>query len=80
MLTSHTRAILDVLDEVGGFTTGQVSLRAKISYGVNNRRSRSLAIRTWLIGLMKDGYVELLDDQKPDCWKRTAAGTAALSR
>ena len=79
MLTSHTKAILEALDEDGGFTTGLISERAKIAYASNNRRARSHAIRSWLIGLMKDGYVELLDNQKPDCWKRTTAGTAALS-
>lgn len=78
MLTSTTRALLEVLDEGCGLMTGQVSRRAKFSYG-GNARMRSGAVRSWLNNLKAEGLVDLLDDQKPVCWKRTPAGTRALN-
>jgi hypothetical protein len=78
MLTSTTAALLKVLSEDGGFTTGRVSeLAQNISYGGNNRQ-RSGAIRAWLMELKQQGLVVFLDDQKPICWKRTQAGSRAL--
>ncbi len=79
MLTSTTAELLTVLSEDGGFTTGRVSELAKnIGYCASNNRQRSSAVRAWLVELRQQGMVDNLDDQKPVCWKRTPAGTAAL--
>jgi len=76
-LSQSEREILSCLSEDGGFTTGQVSRLAFISYGMTNRRARGHAIRGWLLEMKSRGLVEFLDDQKPVCWKRTPAGSAA---
>lgn len=78
MLTSSSLEILKVLSESGGFTTGQVSKLANFSWG-GNARQKSGAVRSWLNQLMREGYVRLLDDQKPTCWCRTPEGTAAIN-
>lgn len=80
MLTSTTAALLAVLDETAGFTTGQISRHGKFGYCSDNNRQRSGAVRAWLIGLRRQGLVDFLDDQKPVCWKLTPAGTTALER
>ena len=77
MLTSTDYAILAALDDIGGAQTGEVSARARISYG-GNQRQRSGAVRSWLVRLKKEGLVELADDRKPDIWRRTKAGTLTL--
>lgn len=77
MLTSTDYAILEALSEDGCWLTGQVSKRVKISYGGTNRQ-RSAAVREWLLRLKAEGLVALGDDQKPDVWKRTPAGTTIL--
>ena len=79
LLVEHEYAILAVLDEDGGITTGQVSQSAQLSYCAHNARMRSGAVRSWLVGLQREGLVAPLDDEKPICWVRTAAGTARLS-
>jgi hypothetical protein len=76
-LSSHEREILEVLAEDGGFITKHVA--SHVSFFGHNARTHSGAVRSWLVGLKKRGLVDLLDDQKPDCWKRTAAGTAIIS-
>lgn len=78
MVTSFTAELLAVLTEQGGFTTGRVSKAAKISYCSDNARARSGAVRAALDNLKVMGLVDFLDDQKPVCWVRTPAGTAAL--
>ena len=77
MLISLDFKLLAVLDEQGGITTGQVSERASFSYG-GTKRQRSGAVRFWLMRLKANGLVTLMDDQKPDCWIRTPAGTVAV--
>lgn len=78
MLTSTTAPLLAVLSPEAGLTTGWVSDMAQVSYSRDNRRARSHAIRSWLLGLKSQGLVDYLDEQKPVCWKITPAGRAAL--
>lgn len=80
-LRPYLRAILSVLDDDAGYTTGEVSRRIipiEGMFGINMRQ-HSGATRAWLVEMQKIGLVGLLDGLKPDCWKRTEAGRAALS-
>lgn len=77
-LDDRDYALLKALSEDGGFTTGHVAERAGINFGGLNRRMRSGAVRSWLMNLKRAGLVDFLDGEKPVCWIRTAAGTAAL--
>lgn len=75
-LSTYEREILDQLNEVAGFTTGRIAKGVKM-FGTNMHQ-HSGAVRSWLVDLKKRGLVDFLDDQKPVCWKRTPAGTAAI--
>lgn len=67
MITDYKAKILAVLDENGGFTTGQVSRKVSLRVGCNQRQ-HSAAVRSWLLQLQADGLVREMDDQKPTCW------------
>jgi hypothetical protein len=75
-LSSYEREILESLAEDGGFITKDVARH--VTFFGHNARTHSGAVRSWLAGLKKRGLVDLIDDQKPAAWKRTAAGTAAI--
>lgn len=77
MLTPSCYQLLEALDEDGGFTTGDVTKRSQLSFGCNAHQ-RSGAARSFLMLMMRDGYVRQMDDLKPVCWVRTPKGTAAL--
>lgn len=77
-LTPFQRALLAVLDETGGFTTGRASERADHPYCRDNARQRSAAARYDFAEMMTEGLVRPIDDLKPIVWVRTKAGTAAL--
>lgn len=77
-LTKNEYALLQAIDAHGGYTTADVSSRCGIRYAQDNRRLRSAAMRSWLMALKRQGFVRYLDDQKPVCWVRTEAGTAAI--
>jgi hypothetical protein len=76
-LTEVDRKILAALDERGGSLTGDVAAAAR-PWG-RDRRVESAWTRERLVDLKKRGLVAELDDQKPVCWLRTAAGTEALA-
>lgn len=80
MPESHDRKILKALADDSGCTTLTVAARAGITYGRGNGRMMSGAMRSWLTLLERRGLVAKMDDQKPICWIRTAAGTAALQQ
>lgn len=75
-LSKHDREILAALDEGCGRTTKRVSENVT-SFGCNARQ-HSVAVRSWLMILLKAGLVQYLDDLKPVCRERTPAGTTAL--
>lgn len=75
-LSRYDRWILELLSEDGGFVTGHIARNVPM-FGSNGHQ-QSGTVRSWLIDLKKRGLVRFLDDQKPVCWVRTAAGTAAL--
>lgn len=77
-LYRHETEVLRVLDEDGGFLTKDVAARLSL-VGYESGHQRSGAVRAWLLDLRSRGFVVELDDQKPVCWKRTPAGTAALN-
>lgn len=62
--------ILDALDTLGGFTTGQVAERVSPMFG-HNKSTHSRAIRQQLLALKDAGLVREMDDQKPVCWIKT---------
>ena len=68
---NYFQQILDALDVVGGFTTGQIAKKVKPMFGTNNRQ-HSGAIRSWLIELERKGLVRRLDDKLPTCWIKVA--------
>lgn len=76
-LSPHEREILEALAEDGGFITKDVA--KQVTFFGHNARTHSGAVRSWLSGLKRRGFVDLLDDQKPAAWKRTPAGTAAIT-
>lgn len=78
-LGKHEIAILEALGEGSGFLTKRVVEKMDYHFSGNGRQ-RSGAVRSWLMALQKQGFVKYLDDQKPVCWERTAAGTEALFR
>lgn len=71
--------ILRALDERGGSTTGQVSVEVFPDPGDGGRQRMSAHVRRRLAELQRQGFVRHLDDQKPVCWCRTAAGTNAIN-
>ena len=75
-LRQREREALAALTEDAGFTTGQVAKR--VPNGHHNGHIHSAWVRGDLLEMEKLGLVRRLDDQKPGCWCRTAAGTAAL--
>lgn len=77
-LSRHEREIIERLSEDSGFVTGDVA-KGVTMFG-HNARTHSGAVRSWLVGLKARGLVDHLDSQKPVCWKRTPAGTAALGQ
>ncbi len=70
--TARERMLLAVLTEVGGFTSGAVAKSIPMA------GETGMTVRPDLIELSRRGLVRLLDDQKPVCWCRTVAGTAAV--
>lgn len=76
-LSNYEVKILATLDEQGGFLTRRVAEKIEPMFGHNNR-THSGAVRSWLLDLKNKGLVAYLDNQKPVCWRRTPAGTAAL--
>lgn len=80
-ITETERKILTVLDERGGAKTGLVAKRVpRSALNTNDPRRHTTTVRWFLLGLFGRGLVAHLDDQKPVCWVRTAAGTAAIER
>ena len=79
LLCEIERKILEVLPVGAGIETGQVARRVDEYRYARAGRQFSKLIRPWLVKLKAEGFVELLDDQKPDCWMRTEAGTKALN-
>jgi hypothetical protein len=78
MSWTHDFKILSALAEDGGFTALAIADRSGVGDG--NGRMRSGAMRSWLALLEARGLVAKMDDQKPICWIRTPAGTAALQQ
>lgn len=76
-LSEREHEILEALAEDGGFITKDVA-RHVTMFG-HSAHTHSGAVRSWLVDLRKRGLVDLIDDQKPAAWKRTPAGTAAIS-
>lgn len=76
-LSDADRRILAALSESGGSLTGQISPDCRI-FRMLNRRMESAWVRNHLLDLERGGLVRRLDDQKPVCWTRTLAGTAAM--
>ena len=77
-LTDNDIAILRCLNESGGLLTRRVA--NQVPFFGANRHQHSAAVRSWLLRLKKYGLVRLLDNEKPDCWTRTPAGTEALTK
>jgi hypothetical protein len=78
-LTKLQKDVLGALDEQGGFTTGRIAKCLPRSFaGPTRNRIFSKSVRRTLLALQDRGYVRTLDDQKPVCWCRTPAGTAAI--
>ena len=71
------RAVLAVLDERWGSTTRDVCIQARLPSYIGTRID-GWAMRRRLLDLAALGWVTTLDGQKPVCWLRTPAGTAAL--
>jgi hypothetical protein len=79
-LTEIERKILLALDGDGGRKTGTVARDVDaLKWAGFAGRSFSLEIGSQLKALMDRGFVSHLDAQKPVCWLRTPAGTAALA-
>lgn len=76
-LTEYQKQILSVLAEDGGFLTRRVTVAVR---GNANLRHDSQMVRRELLELKHHGLVRELDNQKPVCWCRTAAGTASLAQ
>lgn len=74
----HDFKILSALAEDGGFTALAISDRSGVGDG--SGRMRSGAMRSWLTLLEARGLAARMDDQRPICWIRTPAGTAALQQ
>ncbi len=67
--------ILDLLDERGGYVTGQIAQKLDPgSYAADARRT-TRRVRNQLLRLQSSGLVAYLDNEKPACWVRTKAGT-----
>jgi hypothetical protein len=78
-ITDAERKILLALDEDGGRKTGYVAREIDAwRWTITGGRSFSLEIGSQLKALMDRGLVAHLDAQKPVCWLRTPAGTAAM--
>ena len=75
-LTHQDKALLSVLKEDCGLTTGQVA--CLVSGSVSDGRERSAEIRSRLMGLREDGLVDYLFSEKVICWIRTPAGSEAV--
>lgn len=73
--TINDRKILAALDDIGGFTTACVARRCSAFAGTRPAL-RSAWIRSHLREMQRAGLVTTLDDEKPVCWKLTAAGMA----
>lgn len=76
-LSDADQKILAALDERGGTLTGDVARQAS-PWG-HPQRIESAWVRNHLLALQARGLVTQLDGQKPACWLRTPAGTAALT-
>lgn len=73
-------SILRVLDEQGGFVTGDVADRAGMWRSPEpDNRAASIKARRALLDLQARGLVAPMDDQKPIAWVRTRAGTDAMA-
>lgn len=74
-LSDYDKKILAVLDTDGGFATGDVAKKVMPQFG-RSVHAHSGAVRRWLIVLEGKGLVRKLDNDKPVCWVKTAAGVA----
>lgn len=81
--STQDRAILACLSETGGFLTARVATLMRergIGLGTHSPRIQSAHIRQDLLRLKRAGLVTEMDGDKPVCWIRTKAGTAALEQ
>ena len=78
-LGQYERSILAALAEDGGFTTGQIAATFKSPFN-RTKREHSSDVRAWLQAMKKSGLVDLMDNQKPAAWVRTADGTIAAAK
>lgn len=69
------KAILDLLGDGGGFTTGDIASRVNPDYG-SNTRQQSAYIRSVLLEMLDEGLVQEMDDEKPVVWIRAKAKDA----
>lgn len=67
--------ILNLLDEHGGFVTGQIAQRLDPESYATDARRAARRVRNQLLMLRNSGLVAYLDDEKPACWVRTKAET-----
>jgi len=68
-MMDYKQQILDILDASGSgaYTTRQIAMKVTPMFG-SNMHQHSASVRSWIIDLERDGFVQKLDDQKPVCW------------
>lgn len=76
---SYEIKILSALSEDGGRLTGQIARTFPSPFN-RTTRQHSGDVREWLMAMKKEGFVRLMDNQKPDAWLRTAKGTKYFKR
>lgn len=75
-LDVRDKELLKAISQSGGFLPGEAAFNA---WRVVDRRAGAREATSRFRAMEKMGLVKMLDDQKPVCWMRTDAGTAAIS-